>query len=287
MVYRNCQICNGPSSIAFSIRNYDILKCNDCNHYYTDLAISPENIQEIYSDNYFNGGGAGYPDYLIEKEILLRQGEYYARKIRKFINPGKVLDVGSAAGFILKGFENMGWKGTGIEPNETMVEYGTKNLELDLYHDTLETFKPDSKFHLVIMIQVIAHLSDVNLSISKISDLLEPGGFLLVETWNRSSITARLFGKHWHEYSPPSTMNFFNKKTLDQLMKKYNFNKISSGRPQKKILSNHGKSLFRHKMDGIRFLREFSGIINIIPDNIVLSYPSEDLFWSLYQKSNS
>jgi len=34
----------------------------------------------------------------------------------------KVLDIGCAAGFILKGFEDSGWICRGIEPNETMAK---------------------------------------------------------------------------------------------------------------------------------------------------------------------
>lgn len=41
--------------------------------------------------------------------MLIKRGEYFANKINKHINTGKVLDIGSAAGFILKGFENRGW----------------------------------------------------------------------------------------------------------------------------------------------------------------------------------
>ena len=77
-----------------------------------------------YSDDYFFKGGAGYSDYTLEKDMLIKRGEYYADKISKYLVAGKVLDVGAAAGFLLKGFENKGWEGTGIEPNHSMVEYG-------------------------------------------------------------------------------------------------------------------------------------------------------------------
>ena len=56
--------------------------------------------------------------------MLIKRGEYYPNKMDKFMSPGQVLDIGAAAGFILKGVENKGWLGTGIEPNNSMVEYG-------------------------------------------------------------------------------------------------------------------------------------------------------------------
>ena len=65
----------------------------------------------------------------------------------------------------------------------------------------------------------------------------------------------------------------------------YGFNRIESGRPQKKIISDHAKSLLKNKMEETRLLRKISGIMQIIPNNILLPYPAEDLFWALYHKN--
>ena len=118
-----------------------------------------------------------------------------------------------------------------------MVDYGKNNLKIDLRQGTLETVNLDSKFDLIIMIQVIAHLFDLNRSLKNASDFLKPGGYVLIETWNRRS------------------------------------------------LSNHVKSLLMHKMGETRSLRKISGIVGLIPDNIFLPYPAEDLFWVLYRKN--
>jgi len=198
-----------------------------------------------------------------------------------------MLDVGAAAGFILKGFENLGWKGIGIEPNASMIKYGKEILNLELIQGTLETVQLNNEFDLIIMVQVIAHLFDLHSSLTNINNLLKKDGLVLIETWNSSSITAKLFGKHWHEFSPPSTLNYFTKKSLDKLMGQYDFTRVATGWPEKKINSNHAKSLLKHKMEDSRLLRRISGKINIIPDNILLPYPAEDLFWALYRKTNN
>jgi hypothetical protein len=97
-------------------------------------------------------------------------------------------------------------------------------------------------------------------------------------------LIARIFGSRWHEYSPPTTLNYFDKKTLNILMQKYRFKKIASGKPSKKILSAHAKSLLVYKIRGDKFLsRFFLKIVNFIPDNIKIPYPAGDLFWTLYR----
>jgi SAM-dependent methyltransferase len=280
----NCPICNGSSRSVFVKYGFTILKCLNCNHYFTDLQLNEVDIKKIYANDYFFGGGLGYPDYTLEKNLLIKHGEYYARKIQKFIKSGTVLDIGSAAGFILKGFENYGWNAVGIEPNLSMVEYGKKKLGLNIQHGTIETFKSEMQFDLVLSIQVIACFYDIEKAMRNINEVLKPGGYILIETYNTKSLTAKLFGRYWHEYSPPSVLNYFNKYSLDYLMTRFNFHKVDFGQSIKKIISDHAKSLLKKKLSEVPLIKVFSGFLNVIPNNKILPYPGDDLFWALYQK---
>lgn len=259
--------------------------CSRCSHLFTGYQPSAKEVDEIYSDDYFYNGGAGYLDYTLEKDMLIKRGEYYANRISRYKIPGKVLDVGAAAGFILKGFENKGWTGTGIELNKTMVEYGKKSQGVNLIKGSIENTPLEDKFDLIIMIQVIAHIYDLHTSVKKIKNLLKPDGIVLIETWNKDSFTAQLFGKNWHEFSPPGTLNFFSKRTLDVLMTKYGFSKVAGGTPKKSIHSKHAKSLINHKLLESHKLKWLAGITFLIPENILLPYPAEDLFWVIYKKN--
>ena len=139
-----CTVCESTNTkVSFLKNEFRILYCNQCNHLFTDIQFSRERVNVIYSDDYFFGGRTGYDDYTSQEDMLIRRGEYYAGKINKFMAPGKVLDIGSAAGFILKGFENRGWHGTGVEPNASMSEYArtvigvtSKQIRLNLSNQT-------------------------------------------------------------------------------------------------------------------------------------------------------
>lgn len=282
-----CTVCNSENSeLAFMKNEYSILHCSDCDHLYTKLNLTPKKVDIIYSDGYFKDGGTGYEDYTVEKDMLIRRGEYYADKMSRFMVPGKILDIGAAAGFILKGFENKGWQGTGIEPNKSMAEYGNNIVGVNIKKGSFECVRLEDKFDLIILVQVIAHLYNLNSSIKKIYDSLNPGGYLLIETWNKDSLSAKLFGKNWHEFSPPGTLNYFSKKTLNELVAQNNFSLVGKGTPKKSIHSKHAKSILRHKLLEMQGLKWMAGITNIIPDNKLIPYPAEDLFWSLFKKSN-
>ncbi|MGN6530162.1 MAG: class I SAM-dependent methyltransferase [Ginsengibacter sp.] len=201
------------------------------------------------------------------------------------MNAGNLLAVGAAAGFILKGFENKGWNGMGIEPNKSMVDFAKKEVEVNVQQGTLETMETEEKFDLISIIQVMAHLYNLNTSLERINFFLKPNGYVLIETWDKDSVTAKLFGKNWHEYSPPGTLNYFSRKSLERLMNKYKFKLVKQGTPKKSINSTHAKSLIQHKLSESKSLRLLKPFISFIPGNIILPYPSEDLFWALYQKN--
>ena len=252
--------------------------CVECLHRFAGIAADETHVAETYDDSYFSGGGAGYADYSAEGEMLKARGKMYAKKLENFsIEKGRLLDVGAAAGFILQGFISENWNGIGLEPNENIAKFGRENFGLDIRQSSLESFQTNEKFDLILMIQVAAHFYEPRKVFQKALDLLDENGFLLVETWNRDSISARIFGKNWHEYSPPSVLQFFSLRGLTAFLKDFGFEKIAHGRPPKKISGAHAKSLLKYRL-GDNFL------LKLIPDKLSFPYPSEDLFWAIYQK---
>jgi SAM-dependent methyltransferase len=249
-----------------------------------EISPSPHHTGQIYGDEYFKGGGAGYPDYLGEEKILLDHGRRYGALLKQYTSPGKILDVGAAAGFLLKGFQENGWQGMGLEPNPSMASYGRDHLGLQMEAESLENFASNQRFDLVSMIQVIAHFSDVRRALQKAADVTQNGGFWLIETWNYESWVARLFGKHWHEYSPPSVLHWFSPSGLSRLVSQYGFSELARGRPDKRLNGAHVKSLLGYKLQNspLGFLQ---GGLRIIPDQITIPYPTFDLFWMLFQKN--
>lgn len=274
----NCPLCQSESNFTFEAKNFPLYDCAKCAHRFTAILADENHIAEIYDDSYFKGGGAGYDNYLQEAEMLEKRGAMYSKILGKYSDKkGKMLDVGAAAGFLLKGFESEKWEGIGLEPNAEMARFGRENLNLEIKQGSLEIFETNEKFDLVSMIQVAAHFYEPRKAFEKAFDLLNENGFLLIETWNRESLSARIFGKRWHEYSPPSVLQFFSEKGLTEFLKGIGFEKIGGGRPSKKISGAHAKSLLKYRLGDIFLLK-------LIPEKINFPYPSEDLFWVLYQK---
>ncbi len=285
-----CPLCRNSSSFSFVAHGYEIRDCSSCDHRFAGIEVAAEHTHEIYGDDYFQGGGAGYPDYLAEGRILRAHGRWYGRRIAQYLRPGKMLDVGSAAGFILQGFTDCGWQGIGIEPNRAMAEHAQKKLGLDVRVGTCESMDcehgfDDQSFDLISMIQVVAHFVDVSTSLKNIARVTKPSGYWLVESWNRASIAARVFGQRWHEYSPPSVLHWFSPRTFRDLASRYGFREIATGRPAKWINGGHAKSLLQYKLNSSAAGRMAGRLLNVLPDYMPIPYLADDLFWMLLQKS--
>lgn len=261
-----------------------VLECRVCGHRFADYDAGSEHVQTNYGDDYFVGGKLGYPDYLAERHLLRRRGQRYAKILKAFTVPGRMLDVGAAAGFILEGFRDEEWIPHGIEPNESMAEYGQNKLQLSIHCVSLEDFQVDKPFDLVTMIQVIGHVVDPKQAAERLAALTRTRGLCLIESWDRNSLSARIFGSSWHEYSPPSVLHYFHHDGLVNLMQSAGFAYLRCGRMLKWIDGEHAKSLLNHKLVEFPAAGLCKWIIRLVPDRLAVPYPGEDLKWWLFEK---
>jgi len=267
---------------------HKILECTTCGHRFCKIDNTEVHLKEVYSDGYFFEGKSGYPNYLDEKEILTKHGNRYAKLMSKFIDdPGTVLDVGSAAGFILKGFHDEGWTCYGVEPNRTMAEYGRDEFGFDMKVGDLESYETEQKFDLITLIEVIGHFNDLDRAILKAHRFLKPGGYILVESWNRNSSIVKLLGKHWHAYCPPSVVHWFSDRTITELFNYYGFELVKKGFPLKRIKLKHGISLIATNTPKFIFKSKVLGFLSRSLGKLKLIYPPIDVKWYVFRKTTN
>lgn len=277
--------CPEEKQIVFSKKGYNISQCTACLHRFTSVNDVASHLDSTYSDSYFFEGKEGYPNYLEEKNMLYASGEKYTRIISRYIKPGKVLDVGCAAGFILKAFADKGWECYGVEPNETMAKYGRNELGLNIHTGGLETFNESSQFDLINLIQVIGSFYDLDAAMQNLAKLSKKDGLVMVESWDRDSFAARFFGNNWHEYCPPSVIHWYNDKTLQQLFSYYGFELIKKGRPSKKINLKHGLAIIAENSSRSKLKKNIFSFLSRTLGNLSVPYPPVDVKWYLFRKT--
>jgi len=279
--------CLDSKKQLFVKNGHQIFECTICLHRFVEVRDHKNHITNVYSDSYFFDGKSGYPNYLDEKAVLILAGKRYAKLLSKYMHPGNLLDVGCAAGFIMKGFEEEGWQCDGIEPNDTMASYGRSEMQLNIHTGSFEEYTTNKKYDLISLIEVIGHFHDLDKAFKNISGMLNVGGFVLIESWNEGSAIAKLLGRRWHEYSPPSVLHWFSDTTITILFNELGFELVAMGHPKKRINVKHAISLLDEKLPNFMFKKQLFNLTNLWVGKFTLIYPLYDLKWYLLRKQEN
>jgi SAM-dependent methyltransferase len=281
-----CIICHYKTRSHFLVRGYRLFVCKRCDYVFIDPTVARSlSSSSLFDDAYFTGGGAGYANYLAEGELLQAHGRRYGTLLAA-AGVRDVLDVGAAAGFILRGLQEAGLRGAGIEPNATMAGFAVRELALDVRSTTLERFDECTRtFDAVVMLQVIDHVEDIRLAFERVARLTRSGGRCLIEFGNRASFTARLLRSAWHEYAPPSVQRVFSLRALERLLSDYGFRLNSTGRAEKYLRADHALALIEYKLGPRLGHAVVPHLARLMPPGARLRYPADDIVWAMFERT--
>ena len=155
--------------------------------------------------------GAHDPGRMREKHYSAR----YQRKARQMLRraaalradrrrPARVLEVGCAAGGVLKAARDLGYAATGVEVSPLAAEPGLREHGLDIRIGRLEDQAfPEGAFDLILLYDIIEHVTAPSSLLAECARALAPGGVLAVHTiCGSSSWTARVWGPRYFMADP-------------------------------------------------------------------------------------
>ena len=241
-----CVVCDDPHVKLWSkCKDYEYLsqedeytyfKCDSCKTIFIDpMPISK--ISEIYPPNYYSFADVkenlamnikAFLDKLLFKKVLKRiSGDSV-----------KVLDVGGGSGWLLNTIRD-------IDPRVDFtqvvdIDSNAKDLAIKNGHNyfqgTIEEYDGDQKFDLVLMLNLVEHISDPRNTLNKIEKMLNKGGLILIKTPNIESLDARLYqNSYWGGLHCPRHWILFSQNSFRHLLKDSNLNinyvKYTQGAP--------------------------------------------------------
>lgn len=142
--------------------------------------------------------------------------------VSKFVKKGKMLEIGSATGVMLKLFAKKGWDALGIEPSGSSQEAKKKGLRV-LNVKFEDSKLPRDYFDLVVLNHTLEHMDNPGQVLKKINTFLKEGGVIFIDVPNFGSLSSKLLGKRWPYLLPLEHKSQFTEKSLGELLKDNGF----------------------------------------------------------------
>ena len=167
----------------------------------------------------------------IAKEKAPRMLKYWKSILKSGAkNQVSILEIGCGTGQYYSAWKEQKVKWMGLEVNKDMLEF-CQEKEIPVSNIDLTSQKLPEKYGVVFLSQVLEHVIDPNLFISKIKENMFKGGVLHIDVPNHDSMTSlyrRLNPSH-PEYGflqPNHHLIAYNKKSLSYLLNKNGFKLI-------------------------------------------------------------
>ena len=189
---RDCPVCGDSRrrslSLIYAIPEFDVVECDVCGVAFINQAISGNRgfaaEYGIVTDPMLSGKATR--DLANLKLFLRRCGVVDFQSL-------KLLDLGCGIGTFLLRAAQEGWSVAGLEINSSAANHARERRGLNVQTGSVEdrTCFPSETFKVITMFGVIEHLASPRQAVKECARLLEPHGFLVIETPNGNGLMRR------------------------------------------------------------------------------------------------
>lgn len=228
----DCELCgSGNFMPEFEKDGYTGVRCANCGLVFINPQPDSDFLRdEVYGKDYFNAEkGYGLEDALGAggRESSARANRLLAR-LEKKIPPGKLLDVGCAAGFTSAAGRDRGWDVLGIEISDYAASHAREILKIDVRTGSFTDMDlPKDHFDLVLLLDVIEHFKSPKTAFEQVHKTLRPGGKALVMTPNYDGAASKKLGAAWGLVAPEHHLYYFTPDTLSKMAEQTGFKVMS------------------------------------------------------------
>lgn len=213
-----CAICGGSLGEprrSGRLGRFALVRCGACGWEALTPIPSWDEIRSLYDAHYFRAWGMAEGE---DPGIATMKRATFALRLDElapYVQGGRLLDVGTASGFLLEVARARGFDPYGIELSRYAGALAAAKFGADRIHiGTLETapFEPGS-FDAVTLCDFLEHVVDPVATLARIAELLRPGGILLIMTPDTGSLSRRLMGRRWTHYKVEH-LSYFDRRSI-------------------------------------------------------------------------
>jgi len=212
----------------YVINNFTLVKCSACELLFVKERCSQEELGVSYGEK---RDVTAEDDKIYLDRDNTENLKYYYRNLRSLIlekiSSRKILDVGCNAGQFLD--EMNGFERYGIDRSPSHGKIAKEKYGENIFIGTFEDYSsPDFLFDCITLQDVLDHMVDPLGALEKCHKLLKPDGILVVKVHDMSSLFAKIMGKRFYAFIPPTHLFYFSRTALATTLRKASFDIIFS-----------------------------------------------------------
>ena len=193
-----CLGCGGtnllPLAMAYEFRGrFPAACCATCGLRFLSMQPAPEALAELYSREYFERDfRCGRSDVAYFSEAAFRaENRGLLDDFERWTQPGRLLEVGCAGGWLLKHALERGWRAQGVELSAHAVRHA-RALGLEVFQGELAAAAlPRESCDLIYMGDVLEHVPDCRAVLEECARVLKSGGLLYLRGPTTTNSLAR------------------------------------------------------------------------------------------------
>jgi 2-polyprenyl-3-methyl-5-hydroxy-6-metoxy-1,4-benzoquinol methylase len=202
---------------------FSLVRCKNCDLIFTNPRPIASDLGKYYkSEEYISHSNS-------QKGIVNKVYHWIRRRnhktkfqlITKYVDTGRLLDIGCATGEFANYFKSKGWEVTGVEPDADARKFAltTYNIKV-LPEEDIQKLEAGS-YDVITLWHVLEHVPELGKRIRELKSLLHDNGLLVIAVPNPESYDAKYYGEFWAGYDVPRHLYHFSQKAAKGLFERF------------------------------------------------------------------
>ena len=235
-----CMICDHDKfDFIHSLRDdtsRNAFQCNRCGFIQIQPLPTEEEDEEFYKNGLMYGNTLNhselYKNNLNIAERMRSWSEYQARKLSPFLHEDwKILEIGSAFGWLVEFLHNKGYDIEGLEINGDYRDIyrertGKELFSFDILEDSKDIREREEAYDCLLLFHVLEHIRNPVGFVNSATKLLKPGGIIYIDVPNNDDYMMKINKEYEAFHYVRAHLSYFSPKTLAKLLKMCNYNNI-------------------------------------------------------------
>lgn len=205
---------------------FHYVRCDDCGT--LQITNVPDDIGRYYDSDY-------YPPPTSASALVAasKHDHYKVELIQEHLDGGKLLEIGPGTGGFAYLSKVAGFDVQVIEMDAACSAFIEDTLGITVVpipENLISAATTSERYDVVTLWHVLEHLREPGALLNNLSQIVSPGGFLVLALPDPESIQFRLFGKYWVHLDAPRHLSLIRSQSLVKALRKHGFELISETR---------------------------------------------------------